>query len=104
MHFSTNFKATLQDGNEIGLYNFVESLRTLLIGIQNLNAQYGRFPFDQIFRFEILGIPCDKRNSIFRFIGLTNPMSSGSKFHAKIRDQTEDSFTFVICFGVARRL
>ena len=30
---------TLRDGNERGLYNFVESLRTLLIGIQNLNTQ-----------------------------------------------------------------
>ena len=30
---------TLSDGNKRGLYNFVESLRTLLIGIQNLNTQ-----------------------------------------------------------------
>ena len=30
---------TLRDGSKRGLYNFVESLRTLLIGIQNLNAQ-----------------------------------------------------------------
>ena len=30
---------TWRDGAERGLYNFVESLRTLLIGIQNLNAQ-----------------------------------------------------------------
>ena len=29
----------LRDGNERGLYNFVESLRSLLIGIQNLNEQ-----------------------------------------------------------------
>ena len=49
----------------------------------------GRFPFDQIFRFEIPGIPCDEWNSILRFVGLTNPS------RAKIRDQTEDSFTFV---------
>ena len=67
----------------------------------------GRFPFDQIFWFEIPGIPCDEchwlvqrtgkccsGNSIFRCVGLTNPRSSGSKFRAKIRDQTEDSFTF----------
>ena len=44
MHFSGNFKSkmadeTLRDGNERGLYNFVESLRTLLIGIKNLNTQ-----------------------------------------------------------------
>ena len=44
MHFSANFKSkmadgTLRDGNERGLYHFVESLRTLLIGIQNLNTQ-----------------------------------------------------------------
>ena len=36
----------------------------------------GRFPFDQIFRFEIPGIPCDKWNSMFWFVGLTNPRSS----------------------------
>ena len=45
----------------------------------------GRFPFDQIFRFEIPGILCYEWNSIFRFVGLTNPRSSGSKFRAKIR-------------------
>ena len=57
-------------------------------------ALNGRFPFDQIFWFEIPGIPCDEWNSIFRCVGLTNPRSSGSKFRAKIRDQTEYSFTF----------
>ena len=55
----------------------------------------GRFPFDQIFRFEIPGIPCDEWNSIFRFVGLPNLRSSGFKFRAKIRDQTDGSFTFV---------
>lgn len=44
MHFSGNFKSkrvdeTLRDGNDRSLYNFVESPRTLLIGIQNLNKQ-----------------------------------------------------------------
>ena len=42
MHFSANFKSKMADGtdgNERGLYHFVESLRTLLIGIQNLNTQ-----------------------------------------------------------------
>ena len=44
MHFLVNFRKKmsaeiLRDSNEIGLYNFVESLRTLLIGIQNMNAQ-----------------------------------------------------------------
>ena len=48
-----------------------------------------------IFRFEIPGILCDEWNSIFRLVGLTNPRSSGSKFRAKIRAQTEGSFTFV---------
>lgn len=28
-----------RDSNEIGLYNFAESLGTLLNGIQNMNAQ-----------------------------------------------------------------
>ena len=37
----------------------------------------GRFPFDQIFRFEIPGILCDEWNSIFRLVELTNPRSSG---------------------------
>ena len=44
MHFSANFKSkmadgALRDGNERGLCHFVESLRTLLIGIQNFNKQ-----------------------------------------------------------------
>ena len=44
MQIFANFKSkmadgTLRDGSERGLYNFVESLRTLLIGIQNLSAQ-----------------------------------------------------------------
>ena len=58
---------------------------------------YERFPFDQIFRFEMPGINilCDEWNNIFRFVGLTRPRSSGSKFRAKIRNQTEASFTFV---------
>lgn len=30
---------TLRDSNEIGLFNFVVSLCTLSIGIQNMNAQ-----------------------------------------------------------------
>lgn len=42
--FPVSFKSkmadgTLRDGNERGLYNFIESLRTLLIGIHNLNTQ-----------------------------------------------------------------
>ena len=49
-----------------------------------ISKDIGRFPFDQIFRFEIPGIPCDEWNSIFRFVGLTNPRSPGSKFRAKI--------------------
>ena len=44
MHFSANFKSkvadrTLRDDNKRGLYHFVEYLRTLLIGIQNLNTK-----------------------------------------------------------------
>ena len=44
MDFSANFKSkmadgTLREGNERGLYHFVESFRTLLIGIRNLNTQ-----------------------------------------------------------------
>ena len=33
---------------------------------------------------------------IFRFVRLTNPRPLGSKFRAKIRDQTEDSFIFCL--------
>ena len=62
-------------------------------GVGNVDENNpGRFPFDQIFRFEIPGVLCDEWNSIFRFVGLTNPRSSGSKFRAKIRDQTEGTF------------
>ena len=39
---------------------------------KNLHVQ-GRFPFDQIFRFEIPGIPCDEWNSIFFPVGWSNP-------------------------------
>ena len=47
-------------------------------------------------RFEIPGIPCDEWNSTFRFVvGITRPRPSGSKFRAIIRNQKEDSFTFV---------
>ena len=58
-------------------------------------VQFGHFAFDQIFRLEIPGILCEEWNSIFRFVGLTSPRSSGSKFRAKIRGQTEGFFTFV---------
>ena len=66
---------------------------------QNLfvGGDRGRFPFDQIFWFEIPGIPCDEWNSIFRCFGLTNPRSSGSKFRAKIRDQI-NGVLFYLCF------
>ena len=67
----------------------------ILASYENFERNWGRFPFDQIFRFEIPGILCDEWNSIFQFVGLTNPRSSGSKFRAKIRDQTVCSFTFV---------
>ena len=33
----------------------------------------GRFPFDQKFRNEILGIPCDEWNNIFRLVGPSRP-------------------------------
>ena len=54
-------------------------------------------------RFEIPGIPCDELNSILLFVGLTRPRSSGSKFGAKMRNQTQDSFTFVYLLWVVRR-
>ena len=60
---------------------------------------YGRFPFDQVFRFEIPCILCDEWNSIFRFVGITNPRS-GSKFRTKIRDQTEGFFASVYLLWV----
>ena len=43
----------------------------------------GRFPFDQIFQFEIPGIPCDEWNSIFRFVGLTRPRFQVSRENTK---------------------
>ena len=45
------------------LPNCTETLATQAI----FTVTIGRFPFDQIFRFEIPGIPCDEWNSIFRF-------------------------------------
>ena len=46
-------------------------------------GELGRFPFDQIFQFEIPGIPYGEWNSIFRLIGLTHLRSSGSKFRVR---------------------
>ena len=77
----------------IGLNQPITTL--VSITIETVYKLLGRFLFDQIFRFEISGILCDEWNSIFRFVGLTNPRSSGSKFRAKIRDQMEGTFAFV---------
>ena len=82
---------TSMQGGEIPLGVIASIVKTGKIS----RKENARFPFDQIFRFEIPGIPCDEWNSIFRFVGLPNPRSSGSKFRAKIRDQTDGSFTFV---------
>ena len=46
---------------------------------------FGRFPFDQKFRFEISGIPCDEWNGISRLAEPTRPRPSLSKFRAKIQ-------------------
>ena len=42
----------------------------------------GRFPFDQKFRNEISGIPCDEWNSIFQLVGPSVP-----RFRARIRSK-----------------
>ena len=47
-------------------------------------ADLGRFPFDQI----------------FRFVRLTIPRPSGSKFRAKMRVQTEDSYLCLLALGL----
>ena len=47
----------------------------------------GRFPFYQIFRFEIPGIPCDEWNIIFRLVGPSRPRPSRFKFRTKIRNK-----------------
>ena len=53
---------------------------------------------------EIPGIPYDEWNSIFRFVGLPNPRSSGSKFRAKYKIKRMALLPLFTCFGVARRL
>ena len=63
-------------------------------------AYLGRCPFDQTFRFEIPGIPCDKWNSIFRFVGLPIPRSAARKYEIK----RMALLPLLTCFGVARRL
>jgi len=45
----------------------------------------GHSPFNEKFWCEILGIPCDKWNSIFRLVEPTDPGPSCSKFLAKIQ-------------------
>ena len=48
----------------------------------NFNRDTGRFPFDQKFRNEISGIPCDEWNSIFQLVGPSVP-----RFCARIRSK-----------------
>ena len=99
MHGSSGFQMTVERTHAITYASFSFGLASVSHWLYKMMRNYftnqGRFPFDQIFRFEIPGILCDEWNSIFRFVGLTNPRSSGSKFRTKIRDQTEGSFTFV---------
>ena len=67
-------------------------------------TEKGRFPFDQTFRFEIPSIPWDEWNSIFQFVGLTRPRSSGSKFRS--RENTKSNgrlLPLFTCFVVVRR-
>ena len=49
---------------------------------------------------KIPGILCDEWNIIFRFVGLTTPRSSGSKFRAKIRDQTRLFYLCLLALGL----
>ena len=60
----------------------------------------GAFPFDQIFRFEIPGIPCDEWNSIFRFVGLTRPRSSGSEFARKTKSSRGLFYVCLLALGL----
>ena len=68
-------------------------------------VNYGRFPFDQIFRFEIPGIPCDEWNSIFRFLGLNSSQLNGhqvSSLAGKYKIQRRTLLPLFTCFQVAR--
>ena len=58
----------------------------------------GRFPFDQIFRFEIPGIQCDEWNSIFRFVGLTNGhQSQVIRFQVSRENTSSNGGLFYLC-------
>ena len=59
----------------------------------------GRFPFNQIFRFEIPGIPFDGWNRIFRFVGLTRFMSMviNCKFQVSRENTKSNGGLFYLC-------
>ena len=64
---------------------------------QYLKGALGRFPFDQIFRFEILGIPCDEWNSIFRCVGLTKWQSQVIRFQVSRENTRSNAGLFYLC-------
>ena len=73
------------------LHKTIHQVDAVVLGVATIILR-GAFHSTKYSGFEILGISCDEWNSIFRFVGLTRPRS---KFRAKIRDQSGDSFTFV---------
>ena len=60
-----------------------------------ISKDIGRFPFDQIFRFEIPGIPCDEWNSIFRF-RWTN-QSQVTRFQVSRENMISNGGLFYLC-------
>ena len=55
----------------------------------------GRFPFDQIFRFEILGIPCDEWNSNFPVRSINHSQAIG--FQVSRENTRSDRGLFYLC-------
>ena len=59
---------------------------------------------DEIFRFEIPGIPCDEWNSIFRFLGLTRPRSMAIRFQVWRENTKSNGGLFYPCLLAFRLL
>ena len=77
------------------------SKKLLIKGLQEKKVRDNeRFPFDQIFRFEIPSIFCDEWKRVFQLVGIIRPRPSVFKFRTKIRNQTEVSLPFQPIFDL----
>ena len=62
---------------------------------QRPHENKGRFPFDQIFRFEIPGIPCDEWNSNFPVSSINQSQAIG--FQVSRENKRSNERLFYLC-------